>query len=68
MPSLARDMRHPHHFDKVINKAFAIAAGVSFVAGAAGYLMIGNTVSDEVSFVPKLQEDIRDVEVACGYG
>ena len=48
VPSLARDMRHPHHFDKVINKAFAIAAGVSFVAGAAGYLMIGNTVSDEV--------------------
>lgn len=29
--------------------AFGIAAGVSFIAGAAGYLMIGNTVSDEVS-------------------
>ena len=51
VPSLARDMRNPHHFDQVINKAFAIAAGVSFVAGAAGYLMIGNTVSDEVSRV-----------------
>jgi hypothetical protein len=26
-----------------------IATAVSFVAGAAGYLMIGNSVSDEVS-------------------
>jgi vesicular inhibitory amino acid transporter len=47
-------MRNPQNFDKVINKAFAIAAGVSFVAGAAGYLMIGNTVSDEVSWFGQL--------------
>ncbi len=49
VPSLARDMHNPENFDLVIDWAFIIAAGVSFIAGAAGYLMIGNTVSDEVS-------------------
>ncbi|RSH87168.1 hypothetical protein EHS25_003659 [Saitozyma podzolica] len=49
VPSLARDMKHPENFDKVINRAFIIATAVSFVAGAAGYLMIGNSVSDEIT-------------------
>ncbi|WWD20902.1 hypothetical protein CI109_105380 [Kwoniella shandongensis] len=49
MPSLARDMKKPENFDKIINKAFAIATSISFVAGAAGYLMIGQTVSDEIT-------------------
>ncbi|WVR08803.1 hypothetical protein IAU60_005861 [Kwoniella sp. DSM 27419] len=49
MPSLARDMKHPERFDGVVNKAFAIATGISFLAGAAGYLMIGPTVSDEIT-------------------
>lgn len=38
----------------MIDWAFAIASGVSFIAGAAGYLMIGNTVSDEVRVGPAL--------------
>ncbi|WVQ86288.1 hypothetical protein IAT38_008456 [Cryptococcus sp. DSM 104549] len=49
MPSLARDMKHPENFDRVIDKAFAIATAISFVAGAAGYLMIGPNVSDEIT-------------------
>ena len=49
VPSLARDMRHPESFEKVITQSFAIAAGISFVAGTAGYLMIGNRVSDEIT-------------------
>ncbi|OWZ29942.1 solute carrier family 32 (vesicular inhibitory amino acid transporter) [Cryptococcus neoformans c8] len=48
MPSLARDMKQPEKFDRVVNWAFAIATGISFTAGAAGYLMFGKTVSDEV--------------------
>ena len=67
MPSLARDMKHPLHFDsvsivyaeqlinnpQVVNRAFLIATLISFVAGAAGYLMFGNTVSEEVRpFLP----------------
>ncbi|WVW80724.1 hypothetical protein I302_102710 [Kwoniella bestiolae CBS 10118] len=49
MPSLARDMKTPESFDKVVNKAFAIATAISFIAGAAGYLMIGPDVSDEIT-------------------
>ncbi|OCF35994.1 hypothetical protein I316_02489 [Kwoniella heveanensis BCC8398] len=49
MPSLARDMRRPENFDKIVNKAFAIATVISFIAGAAGYLMIGQGVSDEIT-------------------
>ncbi|WVQ77614.1 hypothetical protein IAR50_007302 [Cryptococcus sp. DSM 104548] len=49
MPSLARDMRRPEKFEGVVDKAFAIATGISFIAGASGYLMIGSTVSDEVT-------------------
>ncbi|KAK4688314.1 hypothetical protein P7C73_g1792, partial [Tremellales sp. Uapishka_1] len=49
IPSLARDMRNPQNFDKIINRAFVIATFISFIAGAAGYLMIGNTVSDEIT-------------------
>ncbi|WWC64942.1 uncharacterized protein I303_107556 [Kwoniella dejecticola CBS 10117] len=49
MPSLAKDMRTPENFDKVVNKAFTIATVISFVAGSAGYLMIGKGVSDEIT-------------------
>ncbi|TYJ51512.1 hypothetical protein B9479_007908 [Cryptococcus floricola] len=49
MPSLARDMRRPEMFEGVVDKAFAIATGISFIAGASGYLMIGSTVSDEIT-------------------
>ncbi|WRT70941.1 uncharacterized protein IL334_007940 [Kwoniella shivajii] len=49
MPSLARDMKRPESFDRVVNKAFTIATAISFIAGAAGYLMIGQTVSDEIT-------------------
>ncbi|KAI9638491.1 putative amino acid transporter [Dioszegia hungarica] len=49
VPSLARDMKTPENFDRVINKAFFIASALGFVAGASGYLMIGNGVSDEIT-------------------
>ncbi|WVF67802.1 hypothetical protein IAT40_002563 [Kwoniella sp. CBS 6097] len=49
MPSLARDMRRPENFDRIVNKAFAIATVISFIAGAAGHLMIGQGVSDEIT-------------------
>ncbi|WWC72826.1 uncharacterized protein I206_106790 [Kwoniella pini CBS 10737] len=49
MPSLAKDMKYPENFEKVVNKAFTIATIISFIAGAAGYLMIGQGVSDEIT-------------------
>ncbi|KAL7420911.1 hypothetical protein Q5752_004865 [Cryptotrichosporon argae] len=49
IPTLARDMRNPNSFPTVINKAFAIATVISLISGAAGYLMIGNSVSDEIT-------------------
>ncbi|ORY26805.1 transmembrane amino acid transporter protein-domain-containing protein [Naematelia encephala] len=49
MPNLVKDMRNPEHFDGIIDIAFVTATAISFVAGAAGYLMIGNTVSDEIT-------------------
>ena len=66
LPSLARDMVDPKQFDTMINWAFVrfihcmlstnlnylqVAATVIYgVIGASGYLMFGNSVSDEVSF------------------
>ncbi|KAI9062988.1 hypothetical protein FKP32DRAFT_1628555 [Trametes sanguinea] len=49
IPTLARDMRDPTRFDEMINWAFVIATGTYAVLGVAGYVMFGNSVSDEFS-------------------
>lgn len=61
IPSVARDMKHPASCDRIFNIAFvsffhrhsadaqSIAAAISFISGAAGYLMIGDIVSDEIT-------------------
>ncbi|KAI0335356.1 hypothetical protein GY45DRAFT_1317300 [Cubamyces sp. BRFM 1775] len=49
IPTLARDMVDPSRFDEMINWAFAIATGIYAVLGVAGYVMFGNSVSDEFS-------------------
>ncbi|KAF8585587.1 hypothetical protein K439DRAFT_1646593 [Ramaria rubella] len=49
IPSLARDMQDPTQFDNMINWAFGIATIVYGLIGAAGYLMFGRNVSEEVS-------------------
>ena len=49
IPTLARDMIDPTQFDEMINWAFAIATGIYGLLGVAGYIMFGNSVSDEVS-------------------
>ncbi|GJJ08761.1 hypothetical protein Clacol_002980 [Clathrus columnatus] len=52
MPSLARDMQDPSQFDDVMNWAFvrvAIATFLYGVIGAAGYLMFGESVGEEIS-------------------
>ncbi|KAI0778101.1 transmembrane amino acid transporter protein-domain-containing protein [Trametes elegans] len=49
IPTLARDMIDPSRFDEMINWAFAIATGIYAILGVAGYIMFGNSVSDEFS-------------------
>ncbi|KAJ7677023.1 transmembrane amino acid transporter protein-domain-containing protein [Mycena polygramma] len=49
IPSLARDMADPSHFDTMINIAFVVATSIYTLIGCAGYLMFGNSVSQEVS-------------------
>lgn len=49
VPSLARDMTDPSEFDKMINWAFVAATVIYSLIGYAGYLMYGNSVSDEIS-------------------
>ncbi|KAI0651771.1 transmembrane amino acid transporter protein-domain-containing protein [Trametes meyenii] len=49
IPTLARDMIDPSRFDEMINWAFAIATGIYAILGFAGYVMFGNSVSDEFS-------------------
>lgn len=49
MPSLAADMEDPSRFDEVMNYAFTFTTVFYALIGAAGYLMFGDDVSDEVS-------------------
>ncbi|EJD04149.1 uncharacterized protein FOMMEDRAFT_82137 [Fomitiporia mediterranea MF3/22] len=49
LPSLAKDMANPKEFDEMINLAFIAATVVYTCIGGGGYLMFGNSVSDEVS-------------------
>ncbi|CAL1696011.1 unnamed protein product [Somion occarium] len=49
IPSLVRDMMDPSQFDKMLDYAFLAATFIYAVIGIAGYLMFGNSVSDEFS-------------------
>ncbi|GLB36321.1 putative transmembrane amino acid transporter protein [Lyophyllum shimeji] len=49
IPSLARDMADPSHFDAMIDWAFVVATFLYALIGSAGYLMFGKSVSDEIS-------------------
>ncbi|TFK30607.1 hypothetical protein FA15DRAFT_662607 [Coprinopsis marcescibilis] len=49
IPSLARDMADPSRFDEMIDRAFIIATVIYTAIGAAGYMMFGDSVSDEIS-------------------
>ncbi|KAL5519122.1 hypothetical protein ACEPAH_805 [Sanghuangporus vaninii] len=49
LSSLARDMQNPKDFDKMINLAFIAATIIYALIGGCGYLMFGDSVSDEVS-------------------
>ncbi|KAF8446109.1 transmembrane amino acid transporter protein-domain-containing protein [Boletus edulis BED1] len=58
IPSLARDMIDPSQFDHMANRAFLVATFVYAIIGYAGYLMFGDSVSDEIS---------RDLLATPGY-
>ncbi|KAG6842515.1 hypothetical protein C0991_000041 [Blastosporella zonata] len=49
VPSLAKDMIDPTQFDRMINWAFFAATLMYTLIGYAGYLMFGNSVSEEIS-------------------
>lgn len=49
VPNLARDMRKPEEFDRVINLAFLVATAFYLFMGVVGYIMFGNIVSDEIT-------------------
>jgi len=49
VPSLARDMKDPTEFNSMIRWAFLASTLFYAAAGAAGYLMFGDHVSDEIS-------------------
>ncbi|GMK56747.1 hypothetical protein CspeluHIS016_0305870 [Cutaneotrichosporon spelunceum] len=49
IPSIARDMKHPGSANRVFNIAFTIAGIIAFAAGATGYLMFGDNVSDQIT-------------------
>ncbi|KAJ7919137.1 transmembrane amino acid transporter protein-domain-containing protein [Mycena leptocephala] len=49
IPSLAQDMVEPHRFEQMLNIAFAIATFIYSLLAVVGYLMFGNSVSEEIS-------------------
>ncbi|GAB1519448.1 hypothetical protein RhiTH_002514 [Rhizoctonia solani] len=67
IPSLARDMAEPEHFDSMINWAFFVATLVYGIVGAGGYVMFGRDVSDEVSVdlmkIPEYNQTLNKVAV-----
>ena len=44
-------MVDPSQFDRMINWAFGIASSIYTVVGVTGYLMFGDSVSDEVRMI-----------------
>lgn len=53
-------MVDPTEFDKMINWAFVVATVIYALIGYAGYLMYGNTVSDEVCVIYDLSMSLAD--------
>ncbi|KAJ7655112.1 transmembrane amino acid transporter protein-domain-containing protein [Mycena polygramma] len=49
IPSLAQDMISPHRFEEMLNLAFGIATCIYTLMALMGYLMFGNSVSEEIS-------------------
>ncbi|CAH7690614.1 transmembrane amino acid transporter protein-domain-containing protein [Phakopsora pachyrhizi] len=49
MPSLARDMKNPKDFNRMVDLAYLSAGSMYLIAGVAGYLMFGNKVSEEIT-------------------
>ncbi|KAG0146698.1 hypothetical protein CROQUDRAFT_657050 [Cronartium quercuum f. sp. fusiforme G11] len=58
IPSLARDMRDPQEFNRMIDWAYISAGSMYAVVGVAGYLMFGNSVSQEIT---------HDILVTAGF-
>ncbi|CAE6428329.1 unnamed protein product [Rhizoctonia solani] len=67
IPSLARDMAEPEHFDSMINWAFFVATLIYGIVGAGGYVMFGRDVSDEVSVdlmkIPEYNQTLNKIAV-----
>ncbi|CAE6456120.1 unnamed protein product [Rhizoctonia solani] len=67
IPSLARDMAEPEHFDSMINWAFFVATFIYGIVGAGGYVMFGRDVSDEVSVdlmkIPEYNQTLNKIAV-----
>ncbi|CAE6473471.1 unnamed protein product [Rhizoctonia solani] len=67
IPSLARDMAEPEHFDSMINWAFFVATLIYGIVGAGGYIMFGRDVSDEVSVdmmkIPEYNQTLNRIAV-----
>jgi vesicular inhibitory amino acid transporter len=49
VPSLFKDMKDPSEFCKMLNWAYAAATVIYLSMGICGYLMFGNSVSDEIT-------------------
>ncbi|EGG10358.1 uncharacterized protein MELLADRAFT_94434 [Melampsora larici-populina 98AG31] len=49
IPSLARDMRNPQEFNCMIDYAYLLAGSMYAIIGVVGYLMFGDSVSQEIT-------------------
>jgi vesicular inhibitory amino acid transporter len=48
-PSIYRDMRHPHKYGKAVKMSFSFTYVLNTATAAAGHLMFGDDVMDEIS-------------------
>lgn len=49
MPSIAREMRNPHEFSRMLDYAYLAAGSMYMIIGLIGYLMFGDEVSQEIT-------------------
>ena len=49
MPSLAREMRNPQEFNRMVDYAYVAAGSMYLIVGLIGYLMFGDDVSQEIT-------------------
>ncbi|KAI7953459.1 hypothetical protein MJO28_006006 [Puccinia striiformis f. sp. tritici] len=49
MPSLAREMRNPQDFNRMVDLAYLAAGSMYLIVGMIGYLMFGDDVSQEIT-------------------